>query len=342
MSNFLHHILAAAWSFALVAGLLTVTARAVLHSRLDHIEHPAEFDTPLTYLALVIPGLLPLVWLGSGLVHLEESGALMEACCSILAISNTSWQHWVFASGATLLLAAQGLSLWRRWRPAHENHDPTSLARAIDRVDAIVTAHPQLLDYSDAIHVVDCDAHICATVGIVNQRVEVAASLVEQLDEDALEAALLHEVAHISLRDPARGFVLLISQILNPFSWLLSSEAAAWRFAREVVCDRHAVLFGARPVSVADAIVTTAKASSSAPRRACAHLCGARDTIAARVNLLLSSSDQSRRFSHAGSVPALGSLMLLAGLVLPHILGARVISFHCLLEETLSTLTFLF
>lgn len=343
MSNLFHHLLAAAWSFALVAGILTLASKLWLRRRLDGLTHPAQFDSPAVYIALVVPGLLPVVWLVSGLLHLEESGALMEACCSVLALSEASWQQWVFGAGALALAAIQGFSLWKRWRPTHRTHQATSLEEASERVGRVCETHPELRSFAERVRVVDCGAHVCATVGLFNQRIEIAASLVERLDDPALEAALLHEVAHFSLHDPARGFLLLLSQIINPFSWALSKEASAWRFAREIVCDGHAVEYGARPVSVADAIVTAAKAASGTARGACAHLCGTQmDALSARVNLLLAETKPEHHCTSSVKVPAIGSVVLALGLVLPHLLGARVISFHCLLEETLNTLTFLF
>ena len=343
MSNFFHHLLAAAWSFALVAGVLTLVSKLWLRSRLDRLKHPAGFDSSAVYIALVVPGLLPVVWLISGLIHLEESGALMEACCSVLALAEASWQQWVFGTGALVLAAVQGFSLWKRWRPTHRTHRATSLDEASKRVRRICEEHDQLGAFGSRVRVVDCGAHICATVGLFKQRIEIAASLVERLDDAALEAALLHEVAHFSLHDPARGFFLLLSQIINPFSRALSKEASAWRFAREIVCDGHAVECGARPVSVADAIVTAAKAASSTSRGACAHLCGTHmDALSARVNLLLSGTRPDHICGSSVKVPAIGSAFLGLGLVLPHLMGARVISFHCLLEETLNTLIFLF
>jgi hypothetical protein len=349
MSNFFHHILAAAWSFALVAGVLTLTAKACLSRRLDRLAHPAQFDSTGVYIALIVPGLLPLVWLVSGLLHLDESGALTEACCSVLALADASWQQWVFGAGALVLAGAQGRSLWKRWRPIHRAHRTTSLAEAEARVRQTCEAHPRLAGFDGRIRVVDCGAHICATVGLFSQRIEIAASLVERFDADALEAALLHEVGHVSLHDPARGFVLLLSQVINPFSWVLSRESSAWRFAREIVCDEHAVDSGARPISVADAIVTATKAAAASPRGACAHsaggahLCGAPlDALSARINLLLSDTRPAHICQSTIKVPAIGSVVLAAGLILPHLLGAQVISLHCLLEETLNTLTFLF
>lgn len=343
MSNLFHHLLAAAWSFALVAGILTLSSKLWLRRRLDRLKHPAEFDSAMVYIALVVPGLLPVVWLMSGLLHLVESGALMEACCSMLALSDASWQQWVFGAGALALAAIQGFSLWRKWRPTHRTHQATSVEEARERVLRVCEGHPELRLFAERIRVVDCGAHICATVGLYDQRIEIAASLVERLDRPALEAALLHEVAHFSLHDPARSFFLLLSQVINPFSWTLSREASAWRFSREIVCDGYAVEYGAQPVSMADAIVTAARSASRTTHGACTHLCGSpMDALSARVNLLLAQSTPDQDCATSARVPAIGSVVLGFGLILPHVLGAQVVSFHCLLEETFNTLTFLF
>ena len=343
MSNFIHHILAAAWSFALVAGLLTLASKLWLSRRLDEIEHPAEFDTPAAYIWLVVPGLLPVVWLVSGLIHLDESGALMQACCSVLAGSGASWQQWIFGAGAVALIGTQSCAIWRRWRPTAHAHQLSDVDEAATRVQSLCRNHPRLSGFTDDIRVVDCGASICATVGLFGRRIEIAEALVDRLDDPALEAALLHEVAHYSVHDPARSFVLLLSQIINPFAFVLSGEASAWRFSREIVCDGHAVDCGAEPVSVADAILTAARAHSTPSPAACARLCGGEpDALTARVNLLLNVEQPTHDCSSTVKVPAIGTAILSLGLVLPHLMGARVISFHCLLEETLHTLTFLF
>ena len=343
MSNLLHHIVASVWSFALVAGVLSLIAKVYLSRRLDRVKHPTEFDTPGVYIALAVPGLVPAAWLVSALMHLEETGALMEACCSVLLVSGALWHQWFFAAGALIVLGVQAVSLWKRWQPKHDSHAKSSSASKTRRVRKICENHPQLAELADRVRVVDCELHVCATVGLFDQRIEIAAGLVDRLDDAALEAALLHEAGHLSLRDPARGFVLMLSQILNPFSRLLSREASAWRFAREIACDGHAVDSGARPVSLADAIVTAAKANAASPKSACAQLCGDdADGLSARVNLLLNGSTPEHVCDNPLQTPVLGSALLAAALVLPHLINARLISFHCLLEESLATLTYLF
>ncbi len=324
MTELVHNVLGAMWSFALMSALLTVMARWWLRRRLDRLRHPAEFDASAVYLALVVPGLMPAIWLASGLVHLELHGAAGLDHDPLVALLGARWHYLLLASGALVVVGAQLVSLWRRWRPSGHAHTPNSVGAASRRVDRMCREHSELAALAERVRVVDCGRHICATVGLLGQRVEIAASLVERLDDDALEAALLHEAAHFSLHDPTRSFLLLVSQIVNPFSWLMSTEVGAWRFAREVVCDAHAVACGAQPWSVAEAIVTAARAAVGARAAACAQLCGARtDAVTARINLLLSKERPEHRCTNPARVNLLGAAVIAATLLLPHLLMVR-------------------
>ncbi len=338
MTNVLHNIVAAAWSFTVVAGLLSVLAKLWLSQRLSALDHPADFDRRPIFFALVLPGLLPLIWVASELTHLKDSGALVRACCSVLAVSGETWLEWVFGVGAVVLALVQAVSLGRRWRRTHRAHRATSNRACAERVARICAAHSELAERTCPVRVVDCQTHVCATMGLFDQRIEIAASLVDKLDDAALEAALLHEMAHAAVRDPARNVVLLVSQVLNPFAWILSPEVAAWRFAREIACDGMAVRWGAQPVSVAQAIITAARAISNVPRDACAHMCGTQpDALSARVGLLLNDAAPSAS-DHAMRPRAVGATVFVASAVVPHVLGVWILSFHCLIEQSLHKL----
>lgn len=336
MSNLVHQFTAAIWGFAFLSGVLTFAAKGWLGRRLDALEHPARFDRPGIYLALVGPGLIAGLWLVSSLMHLGATGSLSEACCQVFGYGAGSWQQWVFAVGALVVAGIQLHSLSQTWQFSHSSHRPSDRSDVVERVRGICQEHPRLSRLSERIRVVDCEAHVCATVGIFRPRIEIAASLVDRLDDAALESALLHEAAHVRLHDPNAGFALSVAQILNPFSSVLAPEASAWRFAREVECDRRAVDWGAQPVSVADALVTAARALSDSAAGACARLCGARtDALSARVKLLIHEALPEQQREAETVLPWVGIVVLAAGIFGPHLVDGWLISIHCFLEEIL-------
>ena len=341
MSNLSHHLLAATWSFALAAALLTLLAKGWLRHRLGRMGHPMHFDTQGVYLLLLIPGVLPLVWLVSELAHLQEDDILGQACCALLALSSSTWLMHLFGLGALCLSVVQLRALRTRWNPSHTSHQLTKLDEASAKAKRVIQAHAHLRTFARHIHVVDCHAYVCAALGLVHPRIEIAASLVARLEDRALEAALLHECAHLERHDTRRAFCLFVAQVLNPFSWILAPELAAWRFAREVACDADAVSRGAWPTALAEAILSAARAATDKPVRPCMNLRGQGPSgLSMRVNLLLNGSLNALASTHSSAPNA--ALILLVASVGPHLTGAWLMHIHCQVEAQLHTLLTLF
>lgn len=328
MSEFLHHLLGAAWNFLILAGVLTVAFRAWLDHRLDRLEHPADFDAPDVVASLILPAFLPLAWLASSIVHLMEPGRVVDHCCTIL--TNPSASEAVFGTGIVMLLGVQLLSLRRKW---HRSHSPHGAAHGTERrrVQRICGEHPRLARAT--VRVVDCGRRTCLTRGLFRPWIEISAELSRQFDDDALQAALLHEAGHAATLDPLRSAIVLFAQILNPFGALLSRHVEAWRFGTEVARDFDAIRDGAQPLAMADALVTAAHCQVEVSVARC-HLHGGREALEARVHLLLSGDAVSPR-RRTGDFRWL-TAALAVGLTLPHLLGARLFALHCLLERLLS------
>ena len=106
--------------------------------------------------------------------------------------------------------------------------------------------------------------------------------------------------------------------------WLLGPLAGRWLAAREAHCDRHAVIRGADPLSLADALLTAAR-----PTRLETVALGASDTsvLKLRVNLLLAFADR-RPVACCGhgrwAVSSVG-LMLVFVSCLPHHTGTQAL-----------------
>ena len=112
--------------------------------------------------------------------------------------------------------------------------------------------------------VVDRDGDQACTTGVIRPVIEVSCQLVDSLDDDALQGALLHEAEHVRGFDPLRYLMASVALSLNPTGWLLADESRRWRLAREARCDRGAVSRGASPLSLAEALLVAVRAGSAA------------------------------------------------------------------------------
>ncbi|MFB6374670.1 MAG: hypothetical protein ABEN55_16475, partial [Bradymonadaceae bacterium] len=179
-----------------------------------------------------------------------------------------------------------------------------------------------------------CPEAICAVRGWLRPSVEIAECLVDQFEDEALEAALLHEVAHISHNDPVRLLAEATVRIFNPLSYWLGSEFRGWRLAREIQSDRAAVDAGTNPVYLADALVTAARSRSEASP-ATAHLCGTESAeFEVRVGLLLNGNSSSdHRPSRIGVIPL--GLFLMVAATIPHLVGGSLLQLHLVVERLL-------
>lgn len=126
------------------------------------------------------------------------------------------------------------------------------------------------------------------TVGMVRPAVFIDPKLVGTLDEEALHAVTLHEMAHARHRDPFR---IWLAQIATDLQYPLPSarqRLVHWQHALELARDDEARMHGASGPALADAIVTCAKMGGT-PGTASAALTGASLRIAERVRRLVSS-----------------------------------------------------
>lgn len=332
----LHAFIGAAWSYLAIAAGATLLAKWGLQHRLDRLERPEVFDTPGVFLALVSTSLVPFVWLASSAIHSIEYGGFAGECCRWLTLQGPAWQQSLFATGALLLAGTQLVSTYRRWSRRHGTHGTVddSNRRAREAIREIAAETPAVDDHLDRICLVRCPERICAVRGFLEPRIEISVALVEELDAPALRAAILHEIAHLEHADPLRTAVALFADVLNPFSHWLDRERRAWQFARELHCDQRALDWGIEPVHLADALVTVARAQPASDARGLCRLCGAESrALETRVELLLFDAieETDEDESPGPDLPYLAGTIASATL-LPHLLGARLLEFHCWVE----------
>lgn len=281
---------------------------------------------------LVLPCLLPLAWVVSAGVHQSEPGRAVLACLLGHEIEQLCLEPLAFVA---LLLAFAGWRLWplgaQLWAARRASLSEHAPERA--RVAALIRNCPLLSGAAGRFVITDGTLGGSAALGLSRPLIALDAAFVRSCDDEALIGALAHELEHLRGLDPLRYLLLAASLRLVPFGEaILGRSAAAWLFSREVECDRAAVLAGAPPFGVAQALLRAARPPSSA----FAHIGGGATRLKLRVELLLAYAearpldDVSR-----GHAPLFVMLLLAVAVVLlPHSAGAPALDFlHTALER---------
>jgi len=286
--------------------------------RLGRSSSALDSHQGVRYVLLVASSGAPLAWFFSASLHQAETGDSPGVCAVGHASDAYCPEAALFALALVLCAALFALPRLLREQLALPTSASQRARDAAARVTALIHKRPSLTPLVGRIDIRDVLAVPIATLGIVRPRVVARSSFVEDLDDEALAGALHHELEHVAGRDPLRYFVAWWALAVNPVGrFVLDKELARWMLAREVHCDRDAVLDGAGAPALAQAIVTAARPLSSQ------HLhpaLGSSDAemLKLRVDLLLSYTERSP--VRGGGQPALrvACFFLAAIIVLPH------------------------
>lgn len=272
------------------------------------------------YVLLVASSLLPIAWFASAALHQAETGRSVLACVVEHGHDSACVEPRLFSlallAAMTLLALPTLLGTFRRsaWPAASGPH------RADERIRAIVDRTPGLADLRGRVEVDDELAPAIATRGLVRPVVVVRSSYLDALDDNAIAAALAHELEHVRHRDPLRYLLLSLSLALNPLGRLsLRREVQRWIAAREAQCDHDAVMGGAEPTALAHALVRAARPGASAsplPALAATDLA----MLQLRVELLMSYAERPLGERRPRAVPVLrvALALLVVVVVWPH------------------------
>lgn len=292
----------------LIKGCLVLAERTASSPRQDHLT--------LRYLLLIGSSLVPLCWFISAGLHQAESGRSALACILDHDAAATCLESGYFALALGLVVFASSLRALRC---------PTFRVAALDahqglrqRIVCLMVESPGLETLEHRVDLCEDLDFALGTRGLLQPRVIVGTHFAQLLSDEMLKSALAHELAHARALDPLRYWLLHVALAINPLGRrLLQPHAARWLAAREAHCDREAVLQGAAPLSLADAIVAAAR-----PGAHVSPALGTGDTrsLKYRVELLLALAERSPTPCGAripGTFPVALTLLLLA-LVLPH------------------------
>ncbi len=279
---------------------------------------------PWRYALSVAPTLVPVIWLVSAAVHQSEQGAPLAACV-IDHLGGEFCQDVVLFG--LLLFAILGVGILRRLRSAYNPHRNrrVSVSSPINkRLNQVCARRADLLRFADRIRVVEQGRAPVCTRGLFRPRIEIEADTVDRLSDDELEAVLLHELEHAHAGDPFRLFVAQVALTINPLGRLLEAEFARYCFAREALCDRRAVQFGADPISLARSIVAVA-GQRPTPKFTAALGGHGLEGIRVRVHLLLDyAAHRPKEAIRRGPTGVLMTALVLLA-VLPHFTGTGLL-----------------
>lgn len=271
----------------------------------------------LRYVLLTSSSMLPIAWLFSAGLHQAETGRSALGCLFVHDTAKLCLEPVFFALALALAALALSIRVMRQRRGAGASTSDAS-RNLLQRVDGIVIRDPVLAVLRGRVVVTDDDGFALGTHGLLKPRVYVGAAFAERLSDEMLASGLGHEAEHVRALDPLRYLILQLALAVNPFGrFLLEPHAAQWQAAREAHCDREAVILGAAPLPLADAIVRAARPGA---REVVA--LGARDTavLKLRVAMLLAFSERApARCCHQGaSALPVALVLLLIALLLPH------------------------
>ena len=270
----------------------------------------------LRYLLLTGSSIIPLAWLVSAGLHQAESGRSALACLLDHDATEACLESGYFALALGVAILASSLRALRHTKVPMETPDPEHEVHR--RIDRLINDHPTLASLKHRIAISYEPGFALGTTGLLRPRVVVGAHFSQLLSDEMLESALAHELEHVRARDPLRYWVLQFALAINPLGRrFLEPHSARWLAAREAHCDREAVIHGAAPLSLANAIVRAAR-----PGAHVAVALGARDTTALkfRVEMLLAFAERSPTpcCARVSSTFSVALVLLLLTLILPH------------------------
>lgn len=330
-------ILGAAFVFAVVLPLSAIIARLTL-SLLERRVGGSLHGLNARFIVLVGSSMVPLAWFLSAGLHQVEEGNSGVACLSAHVLSKPCLEPGLFAAMLALVLAACWIKPLRALTTHSASNSPSALALR-SRLGRLIEERSELKWLSRRIRVTDEMGFALATGGLFKPTIVIGTTFASKLDDASLLAAVGHEAEHVRSRDPLRYLLVRLALSANPLGgWLLAAHAARWLRSREAHCDREAVIQGAAPLSLAEAIVQAARPTAELVAL------GAPDAtiLKFRIGLLCAFAEVPPVRCCQRGLPAFATTLslLVLPLLLPHQVGAAALDvLHTRAEQSLTFFT---
>jgi hypothetical protein len=298
--------------FLVVIPLATLLSRAVL-KRTRRRASWVDYGRTSVWMWLVAPTALPLAWLAAEGHHQGDAAHALETCLLNHGAGGYYEAQALLGAliGTVLVTAVLRFNRERVRFIGNVLPDDHPLARRVaslaSKVAGLAGARIKVATHAPA-------SALC--FGWWRPRIIVDAAFADASSDGIITAALHHEAAHASSRDPMLGFVVRLALALNPAGRLLRADYERWRHAREALCDTRAVAKGCDPLDLAESLVAGARFQPTHTPIGVLALCGHDAAILRlRIELLLTGGAQL-------SPVSLGSRLLwvaaIAIVLMPH------------------------
>lgn len=324
MSEVAFPLLGAAIVMVFVLPACALLAKAALMLLERHKASGPLHGLAARYVVLTAASILPLAWFLSAGFHQAEAGESVLACLFDHHTAELCFEPGLFALTLALVVLGLGVAAIKNNAAPRVSTAPAAVALT-RRLDAILQLHVELRGLQGRIRIVDVHGFSLSTTGLIRPTIVIGLAYAASISDAMLASALGHEGEHVRSRDPLRYFILNLALAINPCSrFLLAPHATRWYAAREVHCDREAVIRGASPLSLAEAIVRAARPSI----RELVAL-GARETavLKFRIGMLFAFAEHApTRCCHRSisGFPVAFALLIVA-LLLPHQTGTAAL-----------------
>jgi len=324
MSEIAFPFLGTAFVVLVVLPACALIAKALLWT-LEHVETRGPLHgLRLRYLVLTGSSLLPLAWLLSAALHQAETGRSVVSCLFDHDTAALCFEPGLFTALLSALIVWSSVKELRHTRGARPSSSPNATALQ-QRMVRIVSTRWELQALAHSIYVTDELDYAIGVQGFLAPHVVVGLAYARGISDEELACALGHEAEHVRARDPLRYLVLSLALAVNPFGrqWL-QPHATSWLAAREAHCDREAVIRGAGPLALAQALIRAAR-----PGVCPAAALGARSAslLKLRVEMLMAFEERTpTRCCHRepSSILIVAALFIVAAL-LPHHAGTAAL-----------------
>ncbi len=308
--------------FGLALPCLALVVKLLLLA-LRHSEGP-HLRLRLPYVLIVASSGVPLIWLISAGLHQAETGQSAAICIAPHGPDALCTEAIYFTLALVSLSALFALPRLI-WEQLILRGSPSEAARqASERIAELILERPELGALRGRCVVRDSLRHPIVTVGVISPRLAIRTGFVQGLDDESLVAVLHHELEHVIGRDPLRYFIAWWALAINPLGrGFLNGELARWVLAREIHCDREAVLAGASGPALAHSLVRASRPGAAVPVPAL----GANNlaTLQLRVGLLLAYSERPPVSCCRGPALRIALALLLLVSALPHSAGTELL-----------------
>ncbi len=161
---------------------------------------------------------------------------------------------------------------------------------------------------------IESDNPFAFCLGMRRPKIYISTTMVSLMNEQELEAVLLHENYHLKNRDTLTMLIASISESLLPFFPLLSDLLRNYRIEREIKADREAI----NGLGKSEPIVSVLKKllNYSSPAVATVSAIADQDTLEPRIKSLIKKDFHFQKFKLKHMVVSLVSFFVLSFLVI--------------------------